>query len=95
MSRIVKEDFEALRSLPFEPLSDITRYFDLLPDSSPLKMKYREMLLIADPWLKTRFQEVLRQEMSAGAIDVNIMSKVDKMNLSANNEPLAEEYSDA
>lgn len=95
MNRIVKEDFETLRNSEFEPLSDITRYFELLPESSALKMKYKQMLSVTEPDLKVMIQEVLRQEMTAGAIDVNIMSKVDKLNLSASKEPLPEEYSDA
>ena len=95
MNRIVEEDFETLRNSEFEPLSDITRYFELLPESSPLKMKYRQMLSVTEPDLKVMIQDVLRQEMTAGAIDVNIMSKVDKLNLSASKEPLPEEYSDA
>ncbi|NEU09539.1 hypothetical protein GZH53_14530 [Flavihumibacter sp. R14] len=95
MERLVKEDFETLRNSPFELLSDITRYFDLLPESSPLKRKYREMLGTSDVELKSALQQELRAEMRAGSIDVNIMSKVDKMNLSAKKEPLAEEYSDA
>ena len=95
MDRIVREDFEALRNSPFEPLSDITRYFELLPDSSPLKMKYEQMLQVTDPDLQRMIQQVLKEDMTMGSIDVNIMSKVDKLNLSANKEPLPEEYSDA
>lgn len=95
MNKIVQDDFQALKSSPFEPLSDITRYFELLPETSKLKMKYKQMLLVTDPDLKVMIQEVLRQEITPGSIDVNIMSKVDKLNLSANKEPLAEEYSDA
>ncbi|HUH33945.1 MAG TPA: hypothetical protein VLZ28_08315, partial [Daejeonella sp.] len=95
IDKLVREDFEILRSSPFEPLSDITRYFDLLPETSALKLKYKQMLLVSDPNLKAMIQDVLRQDITPGSIDVNIMSKVDKLNLSANNEPLAEEYSDA
>jgi len=95
MERLVREDFEILRNTPFEPLSDITRYFDLLPESSPLKVKYRQMLKTTDADLQSALQQELRAEMTSGSVDVNIMSKVDKMNLSAKKEPLPEEYSDA
>jgi hypothetical protein len=95
MNRLVSEDFENLRNSSFEPLSEITRYFDLLPESSPLKIKYRQMLKTHDAALQSALRRELRAEMRSGSIDVNIMSKVDKTNLSAKKEPLPEEYSDA
>src|SRR5690606_12900337 len=89
INKIVHEEFEALRKQPFEAGSDITRYFELLPDESALKMKYQRMLQTDE---KLRLQEELRREMKPGAIDVNIMSKVDKMNFTAKGEALGEEF---
>ena len=95
MHKIVQDDFRALKETAFEPLTDITRYFELLPESSALKSKYTQMLLLPDSDLKKKVQQELREEITIGAIDVNIMSKVDKLNFAASKEPLAEEYSDA
>ncbi len=91
---IVRIEFENLKKEPFEPLSDISRYFDLLPATSNLKEKYNLMLKEADLAEKARKERELRQEMKPGAIDVNIMSKVDKLNKSSIDIPL-EENSDA
>ncbi|MBC7745430.1 MAG: hypothetical protein H7096_10035 [Flavobacterium sp.] len=95
MQKIVQEDFEILRDSPFEPLSDITRYFQLLPDTSELKTRYREMLDEPDECIKSCLQQSLRRDITVGSIDVNIMSKVDKLNLSVDKEPLLDENSDA
>src|SRR5690606_8459601 len=102
INKIVREEFETLRKQPFEAGSDITRYFELLPDESLLKIKYQRMLQIEvnlssveGQTEKFRLQEELRNEMKPGAIDVNIMSKVDKLNFTAKGEALGEEFSDA
>ena len=44
VNQFVKEDFEKLKSSPFEPGSEINKYFEMLPDDSVLKIQYREML---------------------------------------------------
>lgn len=93
--KIINKEFELLRALPFEPGNDIIRYFELLPESSPLKTKYYKMLQCNDESLKTKLQDELRSEMTCGQIDVNIMAKVDKTNFAEDDQPLSDEYSDA
>lgn len=95
MERIVNKQFENLRQQPFEEGNDITRYFDLLPDSSSLKKRYEKMLLSTDPEEKKWMQNALRNCLKKGAIDVNIMSKVDKLNKDAFGDILTDDYSDA
>ncbi|MEO8796079.1 MAG: hypothetical protein ABI390_11465, partial [Daejeonella sp.] len=95
MQDIVDDEFAALRNQPFEPLSDITRYFQLLPESSAQKIKYQQMQKISDPADQYRAQEQLRTDLQVGSIDVNIMSKVDKMNFAADKTPLGDSFSDA
>ncbi len=73
----VREQVRTLQSSPFEPGSEITRYFEMLPDS-PLKKSYSDMLAIADSAEKTKLQEGLRQRAVPGSIDVNIMTKLDR-----------------
>ena len=75
--RLVQGQVEVLQASPFEVGSDITRYFELLPDA-PLKRAYREMLAAGDPGQKVRMQNELRRLAVPGSIDVNIMSKVDR-----------------
>lgn len=77
LDEIVRDQVKALKSSPFEPGSEITRYFEMLPDS-PLKASYSNMLSITDPAEKTGAQDALRRQAIPGSIDVNIMTKVDR-----------------
>jgi hypothetical protein len=80
LNRLVNEQFEKLVKMPFGEGLDIDRYFSLLPESSVLKQGYELMLDYPEGEGKTIFQNTLRKLMTKGAIDVNIMAKVDKMN---------------
>ena len=73
----VQTQIEAVRSNPFEPGSDITRYFELIP-SGPLKSAYDSMLSCTSPETKLKLQTELRQKVVAGQIDVNIMTRVNQ-----------------
>jgi len=95
MDRIITKHFNTLKNEPFEEGTEITRYFNLLPDSSGLKQRYAEMLSTSDADVKKQIQEELRCGMIKGAIDVNIMSKVDKLNADNNGDLLGDQFSDA
>jgi len=92
---LVDKQFDYLRNQPFETGSDIFRYFDLLPEGSQLKAGYDLMMDYPEGENKALFQQILRRMMTRGAIDVNIMSKVDRMNFSAAGEYLGDENTDA
>lgn len=91
---IVNTQVDDLRKQCFEPGTDITKYFEMLPESG-LKDQYRRMLATADETVQHELIAALRGAVKAGAIDVNIMAKVDKDNLSKDGEPLPPEFSDA
>ena len=93
MDRVVARQVAALQESPFEPGSEITRYFELLPDC-PLRDEYEEMLVTDDPDEKLRLQEFLRPRAVPGSIDVNIMSKLDR-DVYVGSEKLPPEMSDA
>ncbi|VAX37089.1 591aa hypothetical protein: FIG00906767 [hydrothermal vent metagenome] len=95
VDEIVKKKFEKVRSSSFEVKSEITKYFELLPDTSPLKILYNTMLKITDIKLKEKAQNELRTQMRPGDIEVNIMTKLDRMNLAQDKTELPEEFSDA
>jgi hypothetical protein len=76
----ITDDFKALKKQDFNAGSDISRYFELLPDTSKLKHGYELMLDYPEGETKQTFQSLLKNAMRMGAIDVNIMAKVDKMN---------------
>ncbi len=95
VERIVNMQFKSLQKQPFETGNDICRYFELLPEGSQLRQGYDLMLEFPDGERKTIFQNILRQQMIKGSIDVNIMSKVDKMNFNVENEYTGDENTDA
>ena len=80
LHQLVNAQFEQLQALPFMPGNDLCKYFDLLPENSQLKQGYDLMLDFEEGESKTIFQNILRKAMQKGAIDVNIMAKVDKKN---------------
>ena len=77
LDRLIRQQVEALQASPFEDGSEITRYFEMLPET-PLKQAYGEMLATTEPEAKARMQEDLRQRAVPGSIDVNIMTKLDR-----------------
>jgi hypothetical protein len=92
---LADKQFDYLRGQPFEKGSDICRYFELMPDGSQLKTGYDLMMDYPEGENKELFQLILRRMMIKGAIDVNIMSKVDRMNFSANGDYMGDENTDA
>lgn len=95
MNRIVNKKFEEVRSSCFEVGSEITKYFEMLANDSPLRKLYDEMLTMKDSIEKTQMQYHLRSLMRPGDINVNIMTKLDRPNFTQKGEPLPEEFSDA
>ncbi len=91
--QLVMEQVRKLKSSLFVPGSEITRYFDLLPEGS-LKTAYRRMLCTNDPAEKDRLDAQLRQVAEPGSIDVNIMTKLDRDTYRAG-QKLPPEFSDA
>ena len=95
LNRIVKNQVKKLRHLPFETGSDIVKYFEMLPDDSDAKKLYNEMKATPDGDAKMEMQDRLRRRIKAGAIDVNIMSKIDNLSYASDGTPLPPEFSDA
>lgn len=95
VKQLVEEQFEELKNSPFESGSEITKYFEMLPDSSELKIKYYEMLNSGDEHTRIKLQTELRKNIFPGSIDVNIMTKVDKANYNSEGNQLPHEFNDA
>jgi len=87
------EQVADLQSSPFESGSEITRYYELLPDC-PLKDKYNEMLECSDLTRKADLEKELRIAAVPGTIDVNIMTKLDRIPY-LKGKKVSQEYSDA
>jgi hypothetical protein len=71
------QQVEGLRSLPFTAGSDLTRYFELLPEGE-LRTAYEAMLELPEGAEKRAFQDRLRTRVVPGTIDANIMTKIDR-----------------
>ena len=95
LDRIVKKQFADLKASAFVIGSEITKYFELLPETSPVKKLYNEMLTTADDVCKKKMQDDLRDAMAPGDINVNIMTKLDRANFAKDGVPLPSIYSDA
>ncbi|MGD9976501.1 MAG: hypothetical protein AB7S54_01020 [Bacteroidales bacterium] len=88
----VKEKFEGMKNSFQEKKSEISRYIDMLPDMSSIKKDFTALIQN-----NTRIQDIkswIQNNLSVGAIDVNIMTKLDKENYSKG-EKLGDEYNDA
>lgn len=83
MLQIIQEKTAALKQETFGENGHLRRYFELLPDTSPLKALYLHYLTMENGEAKIAREQELKDRAVPGAIDVNIMAKVDKMNYSA------------
>jgi len=89
---IAKKKFDDLKSVTTEKANELKEYLNLLPDSSKLKNEFKALtskhinLNTISKWIK--------DNLSMGSIDVNIMTKIDKDNYSKG-EKLPIEFNDA
>src|SRR3990167_3712986 len=88
VDKIVEKQFAELKESAFELGSEISKYFELLPSGSPLKILYNRMMATSDSTQKTEMQHQLRGMIKPGDINVNIMTKIDRMNYSENDGKL-------
>ncbi|MBS1542231.1 MAG: hypothetical protein JST14_01250 [Bacteroidetes bacterium] len=78
VQRIVKDQIEKLRSEPFTEGTEISKYFEMLPAHNRLRRVYKIMMSCTDESNKLRLENWLRKRVVPGAIDVNIMTKLDR-----------------
>lgn len=94
MNRMVKNKFQELKEASFDKGSELTKYFEMLPDMNDLKKEYKRMTEETDSSTVEKIQQWLRDNMEPGAIDVNIMTKLDKANY-VKGEQLPQDMNDA
>jgi hypothetical protein len=94
LNLLVKQQLIALKKQDFVPGTELSRYFELLPDECDLKLRYQSMIQ-ADGQRKIALANMLKAEIELGKIDVNIMSKVDKANYTKENEYTGDDFTDA
>ena len=87
-----EKKFDELKNATIEKSNEIKEYFNMLPDSSVIKQEFNSL---TEKYFN--FGEVknwIKDNLSMGSIDVNIMTKIDKDNY-LKGEKLPIEYNDA
>jgi len=92
INKLTTKKFEEFINSTKEKFEDIKKYFSLLPNSSEIKKEFYKM--IDENFSFDDLKEFLKENLSIGSIDVNIMTKVDKQNF-YKKEALSVEYNDA
>ena len=95
LHRTVQRQVASLRAAAFDTGSEIDRYFELLPASSPARGLFDRMRWSPAGHERSALQRALRDHVAAGAIDVNIMTKCDRINYDGAGAALPAEYADA
>ncbi len=93
MNDVVQAQVAGLKEQAFGEGKEIDQYFNMLPASHSLYKMYQNMKT-ANPKAKKEWQKVLRESIQPGRMDVNIMTKVDKLNYDENGNSLPREFSD-
>lgn len=91
---VLDAQVEAIRALPWDADNDKARYFALLPESSPVKQLYRRREKAA-PEERAALEAELNACILPGSVDVNIMTKLDRLPYGPDGEPYPPELSDA
>lgn len=92
INELAEDKFEELKNATSEKYNEIKKYFSMLPDTSDIKQEFKNL---TDKYLN--FSEIsswLKENLSMGSIDVNIMTKLDK-EYYRDNVKLPVEYNDA
>jgi len=89
---LTNQSFDDLKKSVLEKGTELQKYIDLLPDLSDIKQKIVEFQ--NNNVDTTKMWEWLKDNLSIGKIDVNIMTKLDKVNF-IGKEALPQEFNDA
>ena len=91
---LINDQVHQMKVTPFTDASDNTKFFELLKNDHPMKAVFNSMIESSGDE-RLRLEAQCKDYIAPGAIDVNIMTKLDRTNYDKNNEPLPDEYSDA
>lgn len=91
---IVKSKFSKLKAERLSDNGQLKYYIDLLPESHEIKSLYASFLKLEGSE-KEIAEQIIKEKLSTGSIDVNIMSKGDTVRYRNRNERLPDEFNDA
>ncbi len=80
LNKIIIKKYEDFQEITLEKANEIKKYIRMLPDSSSVKQEFKKYAL--NGLNINKLKDWLRENLSIGNIDVNIMTKVDKDNYS-------------
>lgn len=92
---LLNKQMNEMKAAGFVPGSDLCKYFEMLPPGADLKRKYEDFKALPAGDIKEAIGQALKGKIKAGSIDVNIMSKVDKANYTADDEYAGDDFTDA
>jgi len=92
INELAEQKFEKLKTAMVNKRSEVKEYFNMLPDAENIRNEFKN--LKAKYFNTDEVGEWIKNNLSMGSIDVNIMTKVDKVNY-IKKEKLAQEYNDA
>ena len=92
VNKIASAKFEEFTTTTKDKFEEVKKYFAMLPDTSEVKKEFNK--LIENSFCFEDLSVWLKDNLSMGSIDVNIMTKVDKTNY-FKKEELPSEYNDA
>ena len=92
VNKITSAKFMEFTSATKDKFEEVKKYFAMLPDTNHLKKEFNK--LIENSFSFEDLSVWLKDNLSMGSIDVNIMTKVDKKNY-FKKEELPSEYNDA
>ena len=92
VNELAEKKFEEIKNITSEKSTELKEFFQLLPDSSKLKQDFKK--LTAKVPSLNEIKSWVKENLSMGSIDVNIMTKLDKVNYK-NGEELPSEFNDA
>ena len=92
INSLSESKFETLKNTVLNKSLEVKEYLNLLPDGTAIKNEFKN---VKDKYLNiNEAGDWLKENLSLGSIDVNIMTKVDKVNYNKG-EKLPSEYNDA
>ncbi len=94
IQEIINKQLHEIKHEDFNSDRNINQYFEMLPDDSELRIMYQKML-VSEGKERLELESRLRKQITAGKIDVNIMTKLDKTNYDPDGNELPAQFSDA
>ncbi len=92
IGELAEKKIEELKSASQEKTKEIKNYFNMLPDGTAVKEEFNK--LTSKYFNLSEIKDWLRDNISMGSIDVNIMTKLDKVNYQKGEE-LPVEFNDS